>query len=113
MCDAVDNMLLHVTSNDKFEFRYRYEDGLYLILPEKEIALREVDFFCQGRPNLPESAVGDLYAEMLEIIIKLIKENDNLEILDIDEIESKLIREKYQKKWISKGYIDVYADGSW
>lgn len=112
MCDACDNLLLHITPNDRFEFRYRFEDGLYLILPDKEIVLREVDLFCQGRPNLPESAVGDLFAEMLEVITQLIKEEE-ISILDIDEIENKLITEKYEKKWISEGYVEVYADGSW
>ena len=50
MCDGADSLLIHLTTNDRYEIRYRFEEGLYLILPDKEIELRYVDDFCGGRP---------------------------------------------------------------
>ena len=55
MCDGADSLLIHLTTNDRYEIRYRFEEGLYLILPDKEIELRYVDDFCGGRPKLPYS----------------------------------------------------------
>lgn len=51
---------------------------------------------------------------MLEIIINRITEIEKAEgIIDIDEIESMLLTEKYEQEWTSKGYIDICADGTW
>ena len=114
MCDGADSLLIHLTTNDRYEIRYRYEEGLYLILTDKEIELREVDLYCQGRPGLPEYAVGDMYCELLEQIIKQIADVSEAEtVIDIDEIECKLLTEKYEKEWQKNGYIDIDATGSW
>lgn len=113
-CDGVDNTLIYLADNDMYEFRYRFEDGLYLILSNKEIMLRDVDHWCMGRePDLRVSDVAELYEEMLEVIIEKITGENKSEVIDIDEIEETLIKEKYEQKWISKGLVKVYADGSW
>ena len=114
MCDGCDFVLIHLTVNDRYEIRYRYEEGLFLILPDKEIQLRDMDCYCSGRPKLREYAVGDLYTDMLESIISKIAVMENSEgIIDIDKIESALLTEKYEHEWASKGYINISADGSW
>ena len=105
---------IHLTVNDQYEIRYRYEDGLFLILPDKEIQLRDIDSYCFGRSKFHKYTVGDLYTNMLEIIINRITEIEKAEgIIDIDEIESMLLTEKYEQEWTSKGYIDICADGTW
>lgn len=65
MCDGCDFVLIHLTVNDRYEIRYHYEEGLFLILPDKEIQLRDMDCYCSGRPKLREYTVGDLYTDML------------------------------------------------
>lgn len=108
MCDGADSLLIHLTTNDRYEIRYRFEEGLYLILPDKEIELRYVDDFCGGRPKLPVFTVGDMYCELLEQITKQIADASETEtVIDIDDMERKLLTEKYEKEWQKNGYIDI------
>lgn len=112
-CDAVENVLIYLPENEIFEFRSRFDDGLYLILPNKKVMLRDIDHWCQGRPELPTSAVEDLYDEIVDTIAEMLISNEKISIIDIDEIERKLLSEKYEKEWISQKYIIVSEDGSW
>ena len=112
-CDGVDNVLIHLPETEKFEFRYRYDDGLYLILPDREIMLRDMDYWCQGRLELPTYAVGDLYSEIVDTIAEMLINNEKISVVNIDRVEEKLVSEKYEKEWVSKEYISTSKDGSW
>lgn len=111
-CDGVDNVLINFPETEEYEIRFRYRDGLYLILPNKEIMLRDVDHWCDGRPNLPAWAVGDLYSEIVDVVTELLINDKKINCINIDEIEGKLLK-KYEKEWSSLGYITIDEDGSW
>ena len=115
-----DQVIVNVPDSSYWEIRFRLFDdntgdddyNLYLILGDKEFTLRDSDYWCQGR-DLPYTAVGALYEEIVEVIAEQIAKDPNLKFIDIGAIESELIDSKYQKAWLEKGYIKLDADGSW
>ena len=118
--DCGDNIIVNVPDSVTWKICYKLfdEDGyddcnLYLIVGDETILLRDTEYWCQGRPNLPYSAVGYLYEEIVDAIVAKIENDPNLRVIDISSIESKLLEEKYEKKWIEKGYVEVYPNGSW
>ena len=112
-CDGVDNVVINLPETEKFEIRCKYDDGLYLILPDEEIILRDIYHWCDGRPELPTYAVDELYSEIVDVIAKTLISDENIRSIDIDEIENKLLDEKYAKKWSSNGYITIDENGVW
>ena len=115
-----DNVILNLPDDKLWELRYRLFDdevmevyGLYIICGDKEIEIRDVECYAQGRPELPLSAVGDLYEDIVDKTGEMLAANPGLNFIDIDEIESKLLCEKYEKLWKEKGFIELAADGSW
>ena len=115
-----DKVVVNAPDNSYWEIRFKLFDcegnedyNLYLIIGEKEFMLRDVDYWCQGRWNLPYTAVGALYEEMVEVIAKRIACEPNLKVIDVEAIESELLESKYKKKWLEKGFIELAADGSW
>jgi hypothetical protein len=118
--DCGDNIIVNVPDSLTWKICYKLFDeagnedcNLYLIVGEETILLRDAEYWCQGRTNLPYSAVGDLYEEIVNVIGAKIENEPNLRIIDISSIESKLLEDEFEKKWIEKGYVDVYPDGSW
>ncbi len=112
--DGVENAIINIPDSAYYEIRSRFEDGIYLILSDKEIQLRDIDFWCQGRsPELTSWAVTDLYDEMVDVIADILTNNEHISSIDIDEIENDLISKKYEQEWLSKGYITIREDGSW
>ena len=100
-----DNIVLIVPDSAMWQICYRSfdEDGndnchLYLIIEDKTILLRDTEYWCQGRPNLPYSAVGYLYEEIVDVIFAKIANEPNLKIIDIPSVENQLLNEKYEKK---------------
>ncbi len=112
-CSYFFNSLIKLPENSYYEFKSEFDDGLYLILSNKEILLRDIDYWCQGRTELPSYAVYDLYSEIVDVIANLLTNDENIKIIDIDEIETDLINKNYEKAWLSRGYITISEDGSW
>ena len=116
-----DRVIVNVPDSSYWEIRFKLFDddtgvedyNLYLIFGDKEFVLRDTDYWCQGRRDLPYRAVGALYEEIVDVIAQRIAEDPNLKFLDIEAIEAELIETKYQNKWLEKGYITLTADGSW
>ena len=115
-----DNVILNLPDDKRWELRYRLFDdevmgvyGLYIICEDKEIEIRDGEYYAQGRPELPLSAVGNLYEDIVDKAGEMLAANPGLSFIDIDEIESKLLCEKYEKLWKEKGFIAPAADGSW
>lgn len=116
--DCGDQVLLNLPETAVWGIRFRmynargYEDyGLYLSIEGQTYCLRDTDAWCQGRPDLPESAVGKLYAEMLDQIAKQIAEQ-KVNFIDVQDIETTLIS-KHEKIWTEKGYIQPGLNGNW
>ena len=114
-----DNNIVNIpeTMYWKISFAMLDENGrddynLYLHIGNEKITIRDTDFWSMGR-DLPYEEVGYMYEEMVDIIAAKIEQEPNLKIIDISAIESTLINEKYEKRWIEKGYIEPDADGSW
>lgn len=115
-----DNSIVYVpdTAVWKICFMLFGNDGnevssLYLIVGNDTILLRDTDYWLEGRPNLRRYSVEALFAEIIDVISAKIENDPNLKVIDIPSIESKLIKEKYEKEWNEKGWITVAADGSW
>ena len=119
--DIGDRVIMNLPDSACWEIRFRLfgEDtgcddyNLYLIYGDKEIVLRDTEYWCQGRRDLPYTAVGALYEEIVEVIGKKLALDPDLRIIDIEAIEEELIAAKYEKKWIEKGYIKPSDNGSW
>lgn len=84
-----------------------YKGELCLIIGDETIVIRDLEYFCGGRPNLPVHAVCNLYEDIMNVISAKIESEPDLRMIDITSIESKLLKEKYEKKWIKEGYIVV------
>ncbi len=115
-----DNIILNVPDSEMWQICYRlldekgYDDcSLYLIIADKTILLRDGEDWWNGRPDLPCFAVGELYEEIVEVIFAKIENEPNLKVIDITSIEYQLIKEKYEKKWLEKGYVTADNNGSW
>lgn len=90
------------------------DEGLYLMMNNTEYLITETDELCQGRPNLPDYAVSDLYSSIIDEISKMIIEKKpDLVCLDINDIEGHLLEEKYISQWVEKGYIELDEEGNW
>lgn len=118
ICD--DNDIINVPDSAMWQICYRVfdEDGeadykLCLIIEDKTILLRDPEYWCQGRPNLPYAAVGYLYREIVDVIFAKIENEPNLKIIDIPSIENQLLNEKYEKEWLEKGYVTADNNGCW
>ena len=117
--DCGDNVIINLPDSIPWKICFRmfnenaYDDfNLYLIMGEETILLRDTDYWCQGRSDLPYTAVGYMYEEMVDIIAKKIENDPNLRLIDISSIENELLG-KYEKIWIEKGYIEVDSNGRW
>lgn len=115
-----DNIVINVPDSVCWKVCFKLLDdnccdsyNLYLIVEDKTILLRDTDYWCQGRPKLCYTEVGYMYEEIIDMIASKIKNEPNLRIIDIPEIKNKLLEEKYEKKWIEKGYVELCSDGSW
>ena len=118
VCD--DNIIINVPDSVTWKICYKVfdDDGnedysLYLIVGDEIILIRDVEYWCQGRPNLPYQAVGYLYEEIVDVIASKIETESNLRMIDISEIESELLYGKYEKDWIENGYVKVSPNGGW
>ena len=116
----IDNVILNIPNTDFWDLRFRlfdkdgYDDyGIYLTYKDEEIMIRDHYFWTQGRPNLSCSAVGNLYEEIIDVVIQQIANNPNLSVIDIDSIETQLLNEKYEKIWIDKNYVEIDKNGAW
>lgn len=90
-----------------------YDDyGLYLILNGEEIQLRDAETLCSGR-NIPLDAVGELHYDMINEISKKLIETPKTEFICLEDLESDLLKSKYEELWISKGYIHPDKNGAW
>ncbi len=79
-------------------------------MPE-HILLRAAEEWCSGRSDLPDYEVGYLYEEILDIISTKMENEPDLKVIGISSIENKLLNEKYEKRWIEKGYVTVDSNG--
>lgn len=109
-CDGTDNALIYLPDNERYEIRTRYneygEREICLILNNKEIILRDVEFWAMGRKDLPISAIECLYDDIVSSIQDKLMKDPKIDVLDIDEIEEIVFNEKYKDEWCSNGYID-------
>lgn len=112
-CDGCELALIHCPETECYEFRYRLEKGLYLQLPGRDVLLMPENLWREGRPKLPSSAVEDLCNAIVEEIARLLSGSEAPRVIDIDEIYSKLMAEKFEQEWVDRGYITLDADGSW
>ena len=71
--------------------------SLYLMIDQEKILLRDIDYWCRGR-ELPLSAVGDLYKEIIDTITYILKDNPTTTCINIDKIEDELISECFGMK---------------
>ena len=116
-----DQVIANIPDSTYWEIRFRLftEDtgdddyNLYLIVGDREITLRDTDYWCQGRLALPYQAVGALYEEMVNVITEKIASDPTLKFIDITEIEAELIASKYEREWLDNGYIKLDANGCW
>ena len=114
-----DSFLIYVPETEKFEFRQRMAEsrdsaGLYLILSDKEIQLKSVDEWCSGRPELPVCAVYELYSGIIDTASEILSEKGaKTTIINIDEIEDKLLEEQFYNKWVVQGYAQPDDNGIW
>ncbi len=60
---------------------------------------------------MPDYEVGYLYEEILDIISTKMENEPDLKVIGISSIENKLLNEKYEKRWIEKGYVTVDSNG--
>ena len=118
--DIGDRRLIHLPDSARWELRFRLFDdkgnndyGLYLFLDEEEISVRDTDTLCQGRPELPYTAVGLLYAAIVDRVAERITSDPTLRLIDIDAIEAELLEEKFYQQWLNKGFIQPDANGHW
>ena len=118
--DCGDSIIIHLPDSVCWRICFKLFDdngnddyGLYLNIEDKTILLRDTENWCQGRPNLSYTEVGSMYEEILDIIASKIENEPNLRMIDIPAIENKLLEEKYEKRWIEKGYVEVSPNGSW
>lgn len=111
-CEIGGHTFIHFPETDQYEFRYRFEDGLYLILPNKEVKLLDVDMMCSGK-SIPTYEVEALYCDSIDTIAETLINNEKISVIDIDEIESKLLTETYEQRWISLQYISPDENGCW
>ena len=114
-----DKALVNVPDSSLWEIRFRmFSDegddfGLYLIVNGEAFELRNTDFWCQGRPSLPYTAVGDLYEQIVETVAQRIAADPELRLIDIDAIETELIETRFAKLWLEKGFVKRDKNGSW
>ena len=103
-----EKSVLNVSSNMYWELQTRLFDdcGLYLILVDKDIEIRDAFFWCAGT-NIPCDCISDLYEDILNTVAEKLLKNPLLYYIDIDEIENKLIKEKYEELWSKAGYITL------
>lgn len=112
-----DNIIVNVPDSEYWEIKFQLFDdnccdnyNLYLVTKDRTITLRDTEYWSQGR-DIPYSSVGGMYEELVDVIGEKIA--DNVRFIDIDKLESELIEAKYYKKWLDKGYICIYENGSW
>ncbi len=74
--------------------------------------MRDTDLYCSGR-DIPIEAVGELYDDVINLITNMIIENPNHQYVCIEDLESQLLRDKYEEQWTKKGYICPNENGSW
>lgn len=107
--------VINIPDSEYWEIRHNPfdEDGksLCLVFGEEERPIRDLDYFCSGRPDLPADAVDDLYEEIVEVIAGRLSSGSCL-FIDIDEIETELLKGKYPL-WVARGYIHPDANGHW
>ena len=118
--DTGDMVLKNVPDSQPWELRWKMFDencaddgGLYLILDGRETLLLDTDRWCQGRPSLPDGAVGDLYRDLVEAAAKKLAADPALRLLDLDAIEDELLSSQYAERWIAKGYVTPDENGTW
>ena len=109
-----DDIILNIPNSLIWKIRFRpfaeNEDDkgeLCLIIGDETIVIRDSNDLCGGRPNLPVYAVRNLYEDIMNVISAKIESEPDLRMIDITSIESKLLKEKYEKIWIKEGYIVV------
>ena len=97
--DDLGHSVIRIPDCSYFEFQSRYDEGLFLILPDREI--RMYDMFREG--PLPCERVYDLYNEIVDVIADMLTD-ENLTVIDVDAIENTLMN-KHKEEWISRGYF--------
>ncbi len=111
-------MNLQSEANWKICFKLFDDEGcedynLYLITDEETVVLRDVEYWCQGRPDLRYTAIGELFEEIVDVIAHKLEHEPDIRVIDIPAIENKLIEEKYEKMWMEKGFIKIDEHGRW
>lgn len=116
--ENIDKRIIYIPENKYWEIVYKpfddegNEDGsIYLLVGEEEYVIRDLDYWCMGRENLPCSAVERLYEEILDEISEMLLKN--ISLIDIYSIENKLIENKYKQLWLDSGYIVIDENGWW
>lgn len=92
----------------------REDRGIYIrVEDEPPIRVLDTEYLCQGRPQLPHSAVGELYEEVIETISAAVKADSTIHHIDMLAVVDRLIRVKYQEIWTLAGYIYPDDRGAW
>lgn len=103
--DELGHSVIKIPENTYFEIKCKYDEGIFLILPDKEIQLFDImNRWCFGRPNLSSDRVYDLYNEIVDVAADMLANNE--QTVDLDAIEKSLMNRKYKDEWISHGYVD-------
>ncbi len=107
-----DNIVANIPDNEYWELRFNeYNDtgdedcNLYLVYKDKLIMLSDVPELMDEVPGLPCREAGALYEEIVDIVYTKIACDPDLKVIDINAIESELIKQKYEKLWIDNGYF--------
>lgn len=80
--------------------------SLYLKIDGKEHLLRDLEYWCMGRPSLPIWEVSRLYEDLLQEIFRQLRQCPDSAALDLEEIEGEILRTKYAPQWLEKGYVE-------
>ena len=108
----LDSGFFYIPQNAVWSLELKY-DSLYLDINGKQHLVREADSYCSGRPNLPDWEVIALYKEMVDVVLQKIITEESIKYIDIDAIESELLRTKYEALWLQNEYIELSENGSW
>ncbi len=113
----IEKRIIHIPSHVTWTLECRpfddegNEDGnMYLILEGKEYVIRDPEYWCIGR-KLPYHIVVYFYEDMLNVIMEELANNPH--VINIDKIENDMIENKYKKKWLDNGYIEIDDNGNW
>ena len=116
--ENIDKKIMNIPQDQCWEIVYKpfddegdFDGGLYLIINDNVYLMRDIDYWCMGRDNLPCGAVEQLYLEMLDVIGEMLV--GDAPVINICKIENMLIENKYKQLWLEKEYITIDDNGWW